>query len=116
MSGAASRSFGSKSLEDITSDLETLSRETIQSRGLAITRAFNTHLGNRYHLPPCLSIDKKTCLGKNSVSGNIPAELGDCSSLLWLDLNTNLLNGSIPPPLSKQSGYIVAILATYSHS
>nr|GMD51633.1 systemin receptor SR160 [Ipomoea batatas] len=53
-----------------------------------------------------------TNLGNNSITGNIPAELGDCGSLLWLDLNTNLLNGSIPPSLSKQSGYIAVSLLT----
>ena len=51
-------------------------------------------------------------LGNNSLSWNIPAELEDCRSLLWLDLNTNFLNGTIPPSLSKQVGNIAAARLT----
>ncbi|KAI3764575.1 hypothetical protein L2E82_14586 [Cichorium intybus] len=43
---------------------------------------------------------------------DIPAELGDCKSLVWLDLNTNKLTGNIPPALFKQSGFIAAAYLT----
>ncbi|EAY75623.1 hypothetical protein OsI_03528 [Oryza sativa Indica Group] len=43
-------------------------------------------------------------VSNNSFSGPIPPELGDCQSLVWLDLNSNQLNGSIPKELAKQSG------------
>ncbi|KAF3584446.1 hypothetical protein F2Q69_00031741 [Brassica cretica] len=35
-------------------------------------------------------------LGGNSLTGNVPSELGNCKSLIWLDLNSNNLTGSIP--------------------
>ncbi|KAI3514614.1 hypothetical protein L1887_13178 [Cichorium endivia] len=43
---------------------------------------------------------------------DIPAEPGDCKSLVWLDLNTNQLTGNIPLALFKQSGFIVAAYLT----
>ncbi|KAK3016150.1 hypothetical protein RJ639_005452 [Escallonia herrerae] len=49
-------------------------------------------------------------LGNNSLSWSIPMELEDRCNLIWLDLNTNFLNGSIPPGLFKQSGNIVVAL------
>ncbi|CAK9187842.1 unnamed protein product [Ilex paraguariensis] len=51
-------------------------------------------------------------LGNNSISWSISGELGDCCSLIWLDLNTNFLNGTIPPAMFKQSGKIALALLT----
>ncbi|XP_039048923.1 protein BRASSINOSTEROID INSENSITIVE 1-like, partial [Hibiscus syriacus] len=45
-------------------------------------------------------------LSNNSFYGRIPPELGDCKSLIWLDLNSNNLNGAVPNVLFKQSGKI----------
>lgn len=39
-------------------------------------------------------------------------ELGNCQSLIWLDLNTNFLNDSILLALFKQSGNIAMALLT----
>ncbi|KAL0443197.1 UNVERIFIED_CONTAM: Receptor-like protein kinase BRI1-like 3 [Sesamum latifolium] len=46
-------------------------------------------------------------LGNNSLSGEIPAGIGKCRSLMWLDLNSNELTGPIPAALAAQSGLIV---------
>ncbi|CAK9148020.1 unnamed protein product [Ilex paraguariensis] len=40
-------------------------------------------------------------LANNSLTGEIPPELGNCSSLLWLNLENNLLSGPIPPTLTN---------------
>ena len=40
----------------------------------------------------------------NGLSGQIPAELGDLSSLTFLDLGVNSLSGPMPPGLGKLSG------------
>ena len=42
-------------------------------------------------------------LGSNQLSGGIPPELGNLSSLQWLDLRSNQLSGSIPPELGNLS-------------
>ncbi|XP_078154185.1 brassinosteroid LRR receptor kinase BRI1-like [Carex rostrata] len=45
--------------------------------------------------------------GNNSFIGSIPLELGNCKDLVFLDLSSNQLNGSIPSSLAKQFGKIV---------
>ena len=42
-------------------------------------------------------------LGKNSLSGTIPSELGELSSLQVLKLNNNFLTGTIPSELGSLS-------------
>ncbi|CDY24191.1 BnaC01g37710D [Brassica napus] len=42
-------------------------------------------------------------LGNNSLTGNVPPELGNCKSLVWLDLNRNHLTGNLPAELASQA-------------
>ncbi len=49
-----------------------------------------------------MTIDLKS----NNLSGNIPGELGDLSSLRYLYLRDNRLTGSIPPELGKLSNLV----------
>ncbi|KAJ6293538.1 hypothetical protein OIU78_025489 [Salix suchowensis] len=46
-------------------------------------------------------------MGNNSLTGQIPPELGKCQSLIWLDLNSNNLTGPLPPELADQAGLVV---------
>jgi len=38
--------------------------------------------------------------------GEIPADLGNCENLIWLDLRSNLLTGPMPGALAAQTGLI----------
>ena len=40
----------------------------------------------------------------NNLTGEIPPELGDLSALFWMDFRGNRLTGAIPPELGKLSG------------
>lgn len=40
------------------------------------------------------------------MTGKIPLGIGKCRSLIWLDLNSSCLRGSIPPELASESGLI----------
>ena len=46
----------------------------------------------------------------NALSGSIPPELGQLSSLVWLDLAGNQLSGSIPPELGQLSNLEMLVL------
>ena len=49
-------------------------------------------------------------LADNWLSGEIPPELGDLSSLVVLDLSDNRLSGEIPPELGDLSNLVVLVL------
>ncbi|KAL2557039.1 Receptor-like protein 2 [Forsythia ovata] len=78
-------------------DLKALASDDTDSdlSNLALPFLFDTLQYNRlFNLPRGIKV------GNNSLSGNIPAELGNLRLLRELDLNDNDFNGSIPRELS----------------
>ncbi|KAJ6967272.1 receptor kinase BRI1-like 3 [Populus alba x Populus x berolinensis] len=41
------------------------------------------------------------------LTGKVPPEIGNCRSLIWLDLNSNNLSGPLPPELADHAGLVV---------
>jgi Leucine-rich repeat (LRR) protein len=51
-----------------------------------------------------VTLPKRTCLGANFPSGNIPSKLGYLTNLTILELEKNKLSGTIPTVIGNLTG------------
>ncbi|KAJ6874529.1 hypothetical protein NC652_034276 [Populus alba x Populus x berolinensis] len=63
------------------------------------------------HIQAISSVEQRTPCFANKLDGSLPAELGNCSSLVELRLQNNLLGGNLPPEICNVENLEVLFLS-----